>query len=99
MPNEEDDNAAFLAAVNTNSIKLIKESLKLADYDPLVSVASMVMAAGRAAAMSGLQLGIQLNLFASQYDLMLQSLQKSREEKIEETLVEATPDPGKKTVN
>jgi len=101
MPKEDEevDNKAFLAAVNANSIKLIEESLKLADYNPLISVASIVMAAGRAAAMSGLQLGIQLNLFASQYDMMLESIRRRGDETTPETPVQIIDNTRKKQSN
>lgn len=85
---EKEDDKAFNAAVNETSLKLIEESLKLANGDALQSVVSIVMAAGRAAAMSGLPLGIQLNLFASQYDMMVESIRKREAAKTEEGPVE-----------
>lgn len=70
MGREQDEElvpAAFKETVDKLSLKLMTDVIKDAHDDPLIAVGALVMAAGRAAGMSGAHLGTVLNLFASQY--------------------------------
>ena len=68
---------AFDLLATQNSLALIGDALRHAGNDSLLAVTSLVMAASRAAGMSGLPLAPALELFASQFEAMVSSCAQS----------------------
>jgi hypothetical protein len=82
----EKETQEFIKEVENLSNQLMESAIKNSKFDALVAVGALVMAASRSAAMSGLKMSFVLNMFATQFENMVDCLHK-----VEST--EETPDP------
>ena len=67
---EPKNHLEFQKRINDWAMKILEAANENAQIDPLAASAAVVSAAGRIAAINGLDLGIQVQLFMHQYEVM-----------------------------